>query len=105
MIKHYIKGYPCKITNGTDVLLGRITGEDESGQWGDIGNTKMFSIPLFTTPHGSTLKTGLFHLEDLEDVDWEKLENFEKTTEKDFYGGKLTIKEIKTANKLAKTIS
>jgi len=103
MIKDYVKGYPCKIVMDFSILLGRIIEEDKDGQWGEINGRKMFSIPRFSTPHGSVLKIGVLHLVDLEEGDWEKLKNFEQSVTKDFYKNKLTAEEIEVADKLAKS--
>lgn len=61
MISKYEVGHLCKLES----VLGRIVGESEDGSWGFVNNMRVFSIPLFGTPHGSVLKTGIVHLSDL----------------------------------------
>ena len=101
MIKHYIKGYPCKLGSGDTIVLGRIIGESGNGTWGSVNGEKAFSLPLFSTPQGIKIKTGVFHLYDLEDKDWKKLTNLEKE-ESNPYGGKLSAEEIEVGNEIAK---
>lgn len=91
-ITNYYKGYPCRLGE----VLGRIIGESESGSWGEIGGIQMYSTPLFATPGGTIIKTGLAYLSDLRQEDFEKLSGFEEyvTEISNFYGGKLTKEEV-----------
>ena len=46
-IDDYYQGMPCMLGS----VVGRIVGESEVGSWGDINGLKVFSNPLFATPH------------------------------------------------------
>ncbi len=89
LIQKYEKGYPCMLDNS---IVGRIVGEHESGTWGEIDGRKYFSIPLFATPHGTIIQTGLFTLSDITNEGVERLEKYEKECKDkniELYGGKL----------------
>lgn len=87
MITKYEKGLPCMMGD----VVGRIVGESDEGQWGEINGTKMFSIPLFSTPHGTIFKAGLFYLNDISDEGMERLIEYEKQAEQEgeLYDGRL----------------
>lgn len=57
-IKEYYKGLPCMLGEG----VGRIVAESDEGGWGEIGGVKMYSIPMFCSPHGTIIKTGVLKL-------------------------------------------
>jgi hypothetical protein len=73
-IDDYYKGMPCVLRG----IVGRIVGESEEGSWDTIGDKRMYSIPLFSTPHGTVYKTGISHLSKIDDMGLEKLNEFEK---------------------------
>lgn len=71
MIEKTEIGHPAKIGN----VLGRITellGTKSDGFHGDL-----HSIVVLTTPHGSDIKAGLFHFDELGDDDIKQLEEYE----------------------------
>ncbi len=57
-IDNYYKGMPCMYGE----VVGKIGGESDDGSWGKINGIKMYSIPLFVTPHGTIIKTGVMKL-------------------------------------------
>ena len=74
MINNYYKGKPCDL-NG---VFGKIVGESEAGSWGEINGEKMWSIPLFCTPHGTVIKTGVAYLDEITPSGLQQLEELEK---------------------------
>jgi hypothetical protein len=98
MLSKYENGHPVKCESlfggyGASSIVGRIVGQcEEDGSWGEINGVRAFSISLIATPHGSIVKSGLFHLSDLDDADMEKLLGYEKELKdagKELYAGKL----------------
>jgi hypothetical protein len=95
MISKYENGYPVLIQSNILIegVVGRIVGQsEEDGSWGEINGIRAFSISLIATPHGSIIKSGLFHLSDLDDAGMEKLLGYEKELKdagKELYAGKL----------------
>jgi len=86
-LKKYEKGLPCMLGE----IVGRIVGEGE-GSWGYINDVHMFSIPLFATPHGTVIETGVLYLSEITEEGMKKLEDYEKdvkTQGKELYAGKL----------------
>lgn len=74
-------------------IVVRIIGEDESGSWYE----GMFSHPLVATPHGTVIRTGLFHLSDITDDGMKRLLDYEKDVRDaglPLYGGRLTEEEM-----------
>ena len=54
---------------------------------------KKYSIPLFATPHGTVIETGVFYLAEITEEGMEKLLGFENECideERELYAGKLT---------------
>jgi len=87
-IDNYYKGMPCMLGE----TVGKIVDESEDGSWGQINGIKMFSIPLFSTPHGTIIKTGIMKLSKITDDGLAKLSEYEKEIlEKgdELYGGRL----------------
>lgn len=89
-IKKYEKGLPCMLGD----VVGRIVGESEKGSWGSINDMEMHSIPLFATPHGTIIETGVFYLSEMTDEGMEQLLEYEmdalkKNGHGSLYGGKL----------------
>lgn len=73
-IDNYYKGMPCMLGE----LVGRIVDESKEGSWGEINGAKRFSIPLFATPHGTIIKTGVMKLSKITDEGLLKLSEYEK---------------------------
>jgi hypothetical protein len=96
MINNYCTGYPCKMGSTGNEVFGRIIGEHEDGSWGEINGKKMFSIPMFCTPGGNILKTGIVHLKDLNEEDLEKLYGFEQHPSSTQYNQKLNGVDLKS---------
>jgi hypothetical protein len=94
MLKDYYKGLPCMLGE----TVGRIVGESDKGSWGKINGVEMFSMPLFSTPHGTIIKTGIMHLSNITDEGLKKLSEYEKKAIEneniEFYGGYLNINDI-----------
>lgn len=91
--KHY-KGLPCMLGE----VVGRIVGEHESGNWGEINGEKCHSVPLLGTPHGSVIKSGKFYLDEITEEGLAKLKAYENeviANNDELYGGKLTEEEWK----------
>ena len=89
MIDNYFKGMPCMLGE----MVGKIVGEHPDGSWGEINGLKVFSIPLFATPHGTVLKTGVMKLSKITDEGMLKLLEYESQvdgSEFELYGGYLT---------------
>ena len=87
-IKKYEKGLPCMLGD----VVGRIVGESEKGSWGNINDEGMFSIPLFSTPHGTIIEVGVLYLSEITDEGMEKLLEYEedvKSKDDELYAGKL----------------
>jgi hypothetical protein len=88
-IKKYKLGLPCMLGQ----VVGRIVGESEDmGSWGYINSERMYSIPLFGTPHGSIIKTGVLYLSEIDEEGMKRLEEYEKDAKekgKELYAGKL----------------
>ena len=95
MLKDYYKGMPCTLQ---DELLGRIIGEHEDASWKQINGKKMYSLPLFSTPHGTVIKTGLFRLFDINEDQMKKLVELEKSVldKENLYGGYLKETTLKS---------
>jgi len=72
-ITKYEKGYPCMLGE----VVGRIVGESGEGSWGYTNGIKMYSIPLFATPHGNVIKTGVLYLGEITEEGMKKLEEYE----------------------------
>jgi hypothetical protein len=86
MITQYKKGYPCRFGG----VVGRLLGESGEGSWSPDG--KFYSIPLFGTPHGTVIKTGIEHLDDMDEEGVNLLLHLEDralTESKSFYAGYL----------------
>ena len=73
-IEEYYKGLPCMLGE----VVGKIVGESDEGSWGEINGVKMFSLPLFATPHGTIIKTGVMGLSKITDEGRQKLSEYEK---------------------------
>jgi hypothetical protein len=89
-IKNYEMGMPCMFGE----TVGRIVGESDKGSWGIINDIEMHSIPLFATPHGTIIKTGVLHLSEMTDEGMERLMEYEmdalkKNGHGNLYAGKL----------------
>ena len=87
-IEEYYKGLPCMLGD----TVGRIVGESNEGSWGQIKEVTMFSIPLFATPHGTVIKTGVLKLSKITDEGTAKLSEIEKQVldeGRELYGGLL----------------
>lgn len=85
--KHYI-GLPCMLGE----VVGRIVGEHESGSWGEINGEKVFSIPEFSTPHGTIMKAGRFYIDEITEEGMKRLLDYEaelKINGKEMYAGRL----------------
>ena len=78
-IKKYEIGMACMLGK----VVGRIVEESNEGSWGNINGQKMFSIILFSTPHGSILKTGILHLSEITKSGLKKLKMYEKELKKE----------------------
>ena len=88
-IEEYYNGLPCMLGE----VVGKIVGESDEGSWGEINGVKMFSIPLFATPHGTIIKTGVMKLSKITDEGLQKLLEYEKQVidnGDELYGGRLT---------------
>lgn len=88
-LKEYRIGLPCML----DETVGRIVGQDDKGQWGVINDVKMFSIPLFCTPHGTVIRVGFLRLSQITDDGMKKLREYEKELHdkcQELYDGRLT---------------
>ena len=86
-LKKYEHGYPCMIQD----LVGRTVGESEEGSWGMINGENMFSVPVFATPHGTIIETGVLHLSEITDDGMITLLQYEadaKEKKIPLYGGK-----------------
>ena len=75
MITNYYLGMPCYL--GKEVV-GKIVAASESGSMGIVNGIEMPSIVIFSTPHGSAIETGIFHLNDIDEEGMKKLEEYEK---------------------------
>ena len=87
-IEEYYKGLPCMLGEA----VGKIIGESDEGSWGEINGVKMFSIPLFATPYGTVIKTGVMKLSKITDEGLSKLAEYEKQVVDngdELYGGHL----------------
>lgn len=87
-IKKYERGYPCMLGE----VVGRIVGESDEGSWGQINGLPFYSVPLFSSPHGTIVKTGVLHLTEITEEGMKKLIGFEedvKSKGEQLYGGKL----------------
>ena len=92
MIQKYEIGLPCMFGK----VVGRIVGESDNGSWGNINGQEVFSIPLFSTPHGSVIKIGVMHLSDITKEGMSKLKEYEddaKSKGKKLYAEKLKEKK------------
>ena len=88
MISKYEKGYPCTL-NGA---VGRLVGESDGGSWGEINGIRVYSIPLFSTPHGTVLRTGVYHLNNITEDEMKRLLGHEeelKAKNEEMYAGYL----------------
>ena len=72
-IKEYYKGLPCMLGEG----VGRIVGESGEGGWGEIGGVMMYSIPMFCSPHGTMIRTGVMKLSQITEDGLKKLKGYE----------------------------
>ena len=89
-IEEYYKGLPCMLGE----VVGRIVGESDEGSWGEINDVKMYSIPLFSTPHGTIIKIGVLRLSKITDEGMQILKEYEnKVIEKGdkLYDGRLSL--------------
>lgn len=97
-IKQDYKGMPCMIGD----IVGRILGEDDKSSSIKVDDKKLFSILLFSTPHGTIIKAGRFLFSKITKEGMEKLLEFEKdcleNRPENFYSGKLTKEEINALN-------
>lgn len=73
-IKKHYAGLPCMLGD----VVGRIVGEDESGSWGVIDGERVFSIPKFSTPHGTIFKVGRFYLSEITEEGMKQLTAYEE---------------------------
>lgn len=73
-ITEYYKGMPCMLGE----IVGKIVGESDIGSWGEINGVKMYSIPLFATPHGTLIKTGVMKLSKITEEGLKQLSEYEK---------------------------
>lgn len=73
-IKNYYKGMPCMLGE----VVGKLVGESNEGSWGIINGVDMFSIPLFSTPHGTVIKTGVLKLSDITEDGMNRIIELEK---------------------------
>src|ERR1044071_4662632 len=69
-LTEYYVGKPCVMQNQ---VIGRIVGESDQGSWGDYLGFKAYSVPLFSTPHGSVTTCGLGYLGDCDEEQLKKL--------------------------------
>jgi hypothetical protein len=92
MISKYEVGHPCKLRTSEAVVLGRLVGESDAGSWGFVNGIRAYSIPLFATPHGTVIVTGVIHLEDLSSEESVQLEAFEEDAKKQnkWYNGRIS---------------
>ena len=58
-------------------VLGRIVKHEPEGSAGFVNGVKVWSIVLFCTPHGTTFKTGIFHLHQLTEEEKKQLYLYE----------------------------
>lgn len=58
-------------------VVGRITGNSRGGSWDFINDIRMFSIPEFTTPHGTVITSGIVHLDDITEEGMKQLLEYE----------------------------
>jgi hypothetical protein len=94
LLSEHYKGLPCMMGD----VVGRIVGEHESGSWGDVNGIRVFSVPLFSTPHGNVVKTGRFHLHEISEKGYLQLKEYERMAlslpEDQFYHGYLTFDDV-----------
>lgn len=93
ILDDYYVGMPCMLGQ----VVGKIVGESDEGSWGEINGVKAFSIPLFSTPHGSVIKTGFLKLSKITEDGLELLEKYEGMAKENpekfkYYGGYLEKK-------------
>lgn len=89
-IDEYYHGLPCMLGD----IVGKIIGESDEGSWNEINGTKIYSISLFATPHGTIIKTGVTHLSKITDEGLEKLIEYERElldNGKELYGNHFKI--------------
>lgn len=92
-IKQDYKGMPCMLGD----MVGRIVGEDEKSSSIKVDDKKLFSVLLFSTPHGTIIKAGRFLFSEITKEGMEKLLEYENDSNikpENFYSGKLTKEEI-----------
>lgn len=93
MITEYRKGMPCTLQG----MVGRIIGESDKGSWGDTWGFKCYSIPLFSTPHGTIIETGIVYLKEINIDELERLAEYEnqlKQSNSIMYAGKLSEQDL-----------
>lgn len=105
-LKKHFKGLPCVFGEA----VGRIVGESEKGSWGIINGIEVFSVPLFSTPHGSITYAGRFYLEEIDEDNMKKLLEFEEDARaneelESIYAGRLTEEEIEKGNEEVRSSS
>jgi hypothetical protein len=110
-IDEYYNGLPCMLGE----VVGKIVGESGEGSWGQINGSEMYSIPLFATPHGTIIKTGVAKLSKITDEGLAKLLEHEQEvmiSGKQLYDGKITAfkkctvkRTIKVGEKIPNEIS
>lgn len=74
VLKEYYKGLPCMMGE----VVGRIVGEAENGSWNYINNLRVYSIPLFSTPHGTVFKVGFLKLSEISEEGKQRLVKYEE---------------------------
>ena len=90
LLKKYEHGYPCMLQD----VVGRIVGESENGSWGMVNGIHMFTIPIFATPHGTTIQTSVLYLSEITDDGMKTLLQYEADAKEKkmlLYAGKYTV--------------
>ena len=90
--KHYM-GMPCMLGE----MVGRIVGESDEGSWGIENGERCYSIPLFSTPHGTVIKTGKFYLSEITEDGLKQLSIYENELKGEgdvLYAGKINDVEL-----------
>lgn len=90
-------GLPCMLGEA----VGRIVGYDENCATIDHNNHTFYSIILFSTPHGSIIKSGRWYISEITSEGMKKLIEYEEDAKsKDFnlYAGKISLKELEKLN-------
>lgn len=96
-IKENYIGLPCMLGE----TVGRIVGYGENCATIVHNNHTLYSVILFSTPHGSIIKSGRLYLSQITDEKMNTLIEFEKdaqSKEINLYAGKISLKELETLN-------